>query len=158
MSVTNHGPSGEEVGAQNGVPGCFPAVSRPDARADAARRRAGFPYRFPRDGRQLGGRFSVEENARRLLRWFYLERRLAQAIGSWTLSIPEFEVKIESGRHLFYHADAARTLRERLSEQEVTLKQVDDFRDAELDLLIEEILSAADAPELLVGEIGRAHV
>jgi hypothetical protein len=35
-------------------------------------------------------------------------------LGAWTLSIPEFEVKLETGRHIFYHADAARLLRERL--------------------------------------------
>ena len=45
-----------------------------------------------------------------------------QALGAWTLSIPEFEVKLETGRHIFYHADAARLLRERLSEQEMRLE------------------------------------
>ena len=135
-----HQPSGE-----------IPPVSRPEARQAAAARRSAFPYRFPRDDRQLGGKFSVAENGRRLLRFFYFERRLAQAMGAWTLGIPEFEVKLETGRHLFYHADAARALRERLHEQEKTLKQIDDFRDAEIDGFIEELLSAADAAELLVG-------
>ena len=32
-----------------------------------------------------------------------------------------------------------------------TLKQVDEFRDAQIDRFVEEVLSAADAPELLVG-------
>jgi hypothetical protein len=73
----------------------------------------------------LGGKFSVKENARRLLRFFYFERRLAQALGAWTLSIPEFEVKLETGRHIFFHADAARLFRERLSEQEMRLKDID---------------------------------
>jgi hypothetical protein len=131
--------------------GEIPAVSRPEARQAAAARRAAFAYRFPRDGRQLGGKFSVAENAKRLMRFFYFERRLAQAIGAWTLAIPEFEVKLEAGRHLFYHADAARSLRERLHEQEKTLKQIDEFRDAEIDRFIDELLSAADAAELLVG-------
>src|SRR5579862_2873993 len=124
------------------------AVTRPEERADAARRRAGYPYRFPRDARKMGGRFSVDENARRLLRYFYLERRLAQALGSWTLTIPDFEVKVETGRHIFYHADSARRLRERLYEQEKRLSQVDAFRDAEIDDFIDEMLSAEDTPEL----------
>src|SRR6266478_8724279 len=93
-------------------------ISRPEERAAAAERARAYPYRFPRDRRQLGGKFSVEENARRLFRFFYFERRLMQALGAWTLSIPEFEVKLEIGRHIFYHADAARALRERLHEQE----------------------------------------
>jgi len=129
----------------------IPAVSRPDERAAARKRRQAYPFRFPSDRRPLGGKFSVKENARRLLRFFYFERRLAQALGAWTLSIPEFEVKLETGRHIFYHADAARLLRERLSEQEMRLKDIDQFRDAEIDRFIDELLSASNAAELLVG-------
>ncbi len=134
-------------------------ASFPESREAAAQRRRDFPYRFPRDPRPLGGRFTVQENSRRLLRFFYFERRLAQALGSWTLAIPEFEVKVETGRHIFYHADAANTLRTRLNEQEQSLKTIDAFRDEPIDRLIDEMLSAADAPELLVGVhqvVGRA--
>jgi hypothetical protein len=134
-----------------------PAFS--EQRADAEARRRAFPYRFPRDRRHLHGKFSVAENARRLLRFFYLERRLMQALGAWTLSIPELEVKIETGRHLFYHADAARLLRERLTEQELRPREIDGFRDPEIDRFIDEMLSAKSAPELLVGVhqvLGRA--
>src|SRR4029078_2543755 len=88
----------------------FPAISRPAERAAAAERRKQYPYRFPRETRRLGGKFTVAENARRLLRYFYFERRLAQALGGWTMAIGDFEVAIETGRHIFYHADAARTL------------------------------------------------
>src|ERR1041385_640682 len=119
----------------------IPSASRSQERAAAAERSRAFPYRFPRDPRHLGGKFSVEENARRLTRFFYFERRLMQALGAWTLSIPEFEVKLETGRHIFYHADAARALRERLHEQELRLADIDSFRDGEIDLFIEEILS-----------------
>jgi hypothetical protein len=133
------------------TPSSFPPASRPEQRAAASARRAAYPYKFPRDRRKLGGKFSVEENARRLLRFFYLERRLAQGLGSWTLAIPDFEVKIETGRHLFWHADAARRLRERLHEQEMRLREIDAFRDAEIDGFLDELLSAADTPELLVG-------
>ncbi len=129
----------------------LPYVPIPGQREAANERRKHFPYRFPRDPRRLGGKFTVAENARRLLRYFYFERRLMQALGAWTLSIPEFEVKLETGRHLFYHADAARLLRERLSEQEMRLKDIDAFRDGEIDEFIEEMLSAENAPELLVG-------
>jgi len=60
----------------------IPAVSFPEQRAAAAERRRQFPFRFPRDERRLGGKFTVAENARRLLRFFYFERRLAQGFGS----------------------------------------------------------------------------
>src|SRR5712672_1993833 len=118
----------------------LPSASRSTERAAAAERARAFPYRFPRDPRHLRGKFSVEENARRLTRFFYLERRLMQALGAWTLSIPEFEVKLETGRHIFYHADAARLLRERLSEQEARQKEIDQFRDQQIDRFIEEML------------------
>src|SRR5881296_3837780 len=139
--------------------GTIPTVSFAHQRAAAEERRQAFPYRFPRDGRQLGGKYSVAENSRRLLRFFYFERRLMQALGAWTLSIPEFEVKLETGRHIFYHADAARLLRDRLNEQEMRLRDIDGFRDPEIDRFIEESLSAESACELLVGMhqvIGRA--
>lgn len=135
----------------NGSRGHFPPVSYPEAREAAGERRRGYPYRFPRDTRPLGGKLTVKENAERLLRYFYLERRLSHALGSWTLAIPEFEVKIETGRHIFYHMDAARTLRERLTEQEKGLKAIDGYRNAGIDRFVDELLCAADAPELLVG-------
>lgn len=129
----------------------FPVASRPGERTAAQARRNAFPYRFPRDPRQMGGKYDVTENARRLMRFFYLERRLMQAIGAWTLAIAEFEVKVESGRHLFYHADAARFLRERLHEQEQRLATIDGYRNEEIDRFIDEMLSASDTPEFLIG-------
>jgi hypothetical protein len=137
------------------------AVSRPEQHAAAAERRKAYPYKFPRDRRKMGGKFTVDENARRLLRWFYIERRLSHGLGSWTLTIPDFEVKIETGRHIFWHMDAANKLRVRLTEQEMRKASIDGFRDEEIDRLIDEVLSAADTPELLVGihqVIGKALV
>ena len=131
--------------------GEFPVVSRPEERAAAQARVQAFPYRFPRDHRRMGGKYDVKENGRRLMRYFYFERRLMHAIGAWTLAIPEFEVKVESGRHVFYHADASKLLRERLNEQEKRLSTIDDFRDEEIDRVIDEMLSAEDTPAFLVG-------
>jgi hypothetical protein len=152
---TNSQTTSKSAGQANEIP----TESRPAERLAATERACAYPYRFPRDRRLLGGKFSVEENAHRLLRFFYFERRLMQALGAWTLSIPEFEVKLETGRHIFYHADAARFLRERLNEQEIRIRDIDNFRDAEIDRFIDEMLSAESAPEFLVGihqVVGRA--
>ena len=135
----------------NPTNGDLSANSRSSERMAAAERSRSYPYRFPRDFRRLGGKFSVEENGRRLLRFFYWERRLMQAQGAWTLSIPEFEVKLETGRHIFYHADVARSVRERLHEQEFRLADIDNHRDADIDRFIEEMLSGSNPAELLVG-------
>src|SRR2546422_541296 len=155
----SHTTPSHDNGQGNSPTDSIPYVAIPGQRAAAAERQRAFPYRFPRDPRLLGGKFSVAENARRLRRFFYFERRLMQALGAWTLSIPEFEVKLETGRHIFYHGDAARLLRERLNEQEMRLRDIDGFRDPEIDRVIEEMLSANSACELLVGMhqvIGRA--
>ena len=151
--------NGSDQEKSTNTPGTIPTVSFEHQRAAAVERTRTYPYKFPRDSRPLGGKFSVAENTRRLLRFFYFERRLMQALGAWTLSIPEFEVKLETGRHILYHGDAARLLRERLTEQEMRLKDIDAFRDPEIDRFIEEMLSANSAGELLVGVhqvIGRA--
>ena len=98
----------------NPTNGDLSANSRSAERQAATDRSRSYPYRFPRDFRRLGGKFSVEENGRRLLRFFYWERRLLQALGAWTLSIPEFEVKLETGRHIFYHALGANSAKDPL--------------------------------------------
>ncbi|MEY3773850.1 MAG: hypothetical protein RLZZ129_630, partial [Verrucomicrobiota bacterium] len=141
----------EDTSGQSADKTIITAQSLAGQREAAAERRAKFPYRFPVDRRQLGGKFTVKENSRRLLRYFYLERRLMHALGSWTLTIPEYEVKLETGRHIFWHADAARFLRERLTEQEYRPKVIDAFRDPEIDRFIDEMLSAESPAELLVG-------
>jgi len=143
-----------ETGSTNGGPKnreSIPTNSFADQRAAAEERKKAYPYRFPRDNRRLGGKFSVEENARRLLRFFYFERRLMHGLGAWALSVPEFEVKLEIGRHIFYHADAARLLRERLHEQEIRIKEIDSYHNEDIDRFVDEMLSANSAPELLAG-------
>lgn len=141
----------EDTSGQPAEKNIIAAQSLAGQREAAAERRAKYPYRFPVDRRQLGGKFTVKENSRRLLRFFYFERRLMHALGSWTLTIPEYEVKLETGRHIFWHADAARFLRERLTEQEYRPKVIDAFRDPEIDRFIDEMLSAESPAELLVG-------
>ncbi|HXJ75232.1 MAG TPA: hypothetical protein VNM37_20420, partial [Candidatus Dormibacteraeota bacterium] len=136
---TSNNGNGAPAPAPAAVPATaeIPYTAVPGQREASAARRRAYPYRFPRDSRILGGQFTVAENAQRLLRFFYFERRLMQALGAWTLSIPEFEVKLETGRHIFYHGDAARLLRERLQEQEMRPRDIDGYRCAEIDGFIE---------------------
>jgi hypothetical protein len=99
----------------------------------------------------LGGKFTVAENARRLLRFFYFERRLMQSLGAWTLSIPEFEVKLETAVTSITTRTAARRVPGTSYGTRDAARDIDGFRDAEIDNFIEELLSAANAPELLAG-------
>src|SRR5256885_987420 len=91
----------------------IPYVPVAGQRAAARKRKKVFPSPFPRAPGCLGGKFDVAENAGRLRRFFFFERRLMQALGAWTLSIPDFEVNPETGRHIFSPAGAARLLRDR---------------------------------------------
>ena len=88
----------------------------------------------------------MAENGRRLLRFFYLERRLAQALGHGRWRSRNSKSRSRPAGTSFIAADAAHGLRQRLLEQEKTLPKIDAFRDAEIDQFIEELLSAADSP------------
>src|SRR5438045_2661400 len=68
-------------------------------------------YDFPQDERTLGGAYTVEENAHLLLRYFLFERLLLRAEAGWLMGTPEFEVKVEYGRHIYYHSEAAMKFR-----------------------------------------------
>ncbi|HWF44218.1 MAG TPA: hypothetical protein VG537_06220, partial [Candidatus Kapabacteria bacterium] len=59
-------------------------------------------YNFPKDLRRLGGDFTVEENQKRLLRFFLFERNILRSIAGWSMGTPEFEVKLEFGRHIYW--------------------------------------------------------
>src|SRR5450631_2498465 len=73
-------------------------------------------YNFPKDFRRLGADFSVEENQQRLLRFFLFERNMIRSMAGWVIGTPEFEVKVEFGRHIFWHAEAGMKIRTRLTE------------------------------------------
>lgn len=111
-------------------------------------------YNFPEDPRQLGGAFTVDENADRLLRFFYCERLAARAHAGWSMGTPEFEVKVEYGRHIFYHAEAAKRIRERLTELRTSTDTTDSFRDDEIDLFFAELIASESPAHFLCGMYG----
>ena len=73
-------------------------------------------FDFPQDERKIGGAYRVDENAELLLRYFLFERLLLRAQAGWLMGTPEFEVKVEYGRHIYYHSEAAMKFRTRLTE------------------------------------------
>lgn len=114
--------------------------SWPDA---AELRGSGEPLRrfdFPKDLRRLGGDFTVEDNQKRLLRFFLFERSMLRALAGWSMGTPEFEVKVEYGRHIYYHAEAGMRLRTRLSELRTADETTDKFAAADISELFGELL------------------
>ncbi len=74
------------------------------------------PAFAPWDRRALPGLFDVEESARRVGAYAWLEMRLFEALGGWIATVPELDVKLVLGRHCYHHAWHAEQLQQRLPE------------------------------------------
>ena len=74
------------------------------------------PAFAPWDRRTLPGLFDVEESARRVGAYAWLEMRLFEALGGWIATVPELDVKMILGRHCYHHAWHAELMDKRLPE------------------------------------------
>jgi hypothetical protein len=81
--------------------------------ADPRRPRAAFT---PWDRRELPGSFTVEETARRVGAYKWIEMRLFEALGGWVATIPEIDIKLRLGTHCYHHAWHAELWHKRLPE------------------------------------------
>ena len=70
----------------------------------------------PWDRRELPGLFTVEESARRVGHYAWIEMRLFEALGGWVATVPELDVKTMLGRHCYHHAWHAELWHKRLPE------------------------------------------
>jgi len=81
--------------------------------SDPFKARAAFA---PWDRRELPGLFSVEESARRVGIYKWIEMRLFETLGGWVATVPELDVKLVLGRHCYHHAWHAELWDKRLPE------------------------------------------
>src|SRR5688500_14645654 len=123
----------------------------PCTMADPKKPRAAFS---PWDRRELPGIFTVEETARRVGNYKWIEMRLFEALGGWVATVPELDVKLRLGTHCYHHAWHAELWHKRLPElremnqERLTLPADDDivtFMDAvtepgEADQTIEKLV------------------
>jgi hypothetical protein len=58
----------------------------------------------------------VEESARRVGHYAWIEMRLFEALGGWVATVPELDVKTTLGRHCYHHAWHAELWHKRLPE------------------------------------------
>ncbi|HEX9993025.1 MAG TPA: hypothetical protein VGB14_08880 [Acidimicrobiales bacterium] len=70
----------------------------------------------PWDRRELPGAFDVEESARRVGHYKWIEMRLFEALGGWVATVPELDVKLRLGTHCYHHAWHAELWHKRLPE------------------------------------------
>lgn len=68
------------------------------------------------DRREFGGRFTVNENSRRLANYRYLEIQLMEMLGGWCMTTPQLAFKATFGYHVYDHAQAADLIGERLKQ------------------------------------------
>jgi hypothetical protein len=81
--------------------------------ADPKKARAPFA---PWDRRELPGSFTVEETARRVGHYKWIEMKLFEALGGWIATVPELDVKMRLGTHCYHHAWHADLWNKRLPE------------------------------------------
>lgn len=81
--------------------------------ADPSTPRAPFA---PWDRRELPGRFSVEETARRVGNYKWIEMRIFELMGGWVATVPELDIKLRLGTHCYHHAFHSELWHKRLPE------------------------------------------
>ncbi|HEX9970422.1 MAG TPA: hypothetical protein VGB03_09795 [Acidimicrobiales bacterium] len=74
------------------------------------------PAFAPWDRRELPGEFDVEESARRVGNYKWIEMKLFEALGGWIATVPELDVKMRLGTHTYKHAWHAELWHKRLPE------------------------------------------
>ena len=74
------------------------------------------PAFAPWDRRELPGAFPVEETARRVGHYKWVEMKLFEALGGWIATVPELDVKMRLGTHCYHHAWHADLWNKRLPE------------------------------------------
>lgn len=98
--------------------------------------------------------YGVEENVMRFLRYAWIEKRAMEVGLYWLASTPEWEVKEALGLHLSLDADHAADIRVRVSEMRNPAPRMDVSPDPAIDQFFEELLTAQDTIEKMVGLYG----
>src|SRR5690349_17856866 len=118
--------------------------------ADGSAPRAAFA---PWDRRELPGLFTVEESARRVGHYAWIEMRLFEALGGWVATVPELDVKTMLGRHCYHHAWHAELWHKRLPElREMRPERLIKAPNAELEAFV-TALTEPEAPDLTIEKL-----
>jgi len=105
---------------------------------------------LPPDTRQLGGTFDVHESGRRVVRYQVVSVQVMRLLGGWLAKIPEYELKLEIGRHVWQDAQAAEALRVRTGELRVPA-DADRRPPLEVQRFLDALDAAQTALDFLVG-------
>jgi uncharacterized ferritin-like protein (DUF455 family) len=97
---------------------------------------------LPPDTRRLGGTFDVRESGRRVVRYQMVTFEIMRLLGGWLAKVPEYELKLEIGRHVWQDAQAAEALRARTGELRIPADA-----DRRPPVEVQRFLDALDAAE-----------
>jgi hypothetical protein len=107
----------------------------------------------PWDRRELPGLFTVEESARRVGHYAWIEMRLFEALGGWVATVPELDVKTTLGRHCYHHAWHAELWVKRLPElREMRPERLVQPPNADMEAFV-AALTEPEAPELTIEKL-----
>jgi hypothetical protein len=95
--------------------------------------------------------YSVDENVRRLLRYHWVEKRLAQILIARIPETPEWEVKGGFALHQWQDIEHATDLARRIAEMRHPMPRLDHPPDERLEGMLQEVEQAQDTVELLAG-------
>jgi len=107
----------------------------------------------PWDRRTLPGLFDVDETARRIGHYKWIETKLFEAMGGWVATVPELDVKMRLGTHCYHHAWHADLFNKRLPElremkpERLTAPPNDDM------VAFVEAMTEPEAPELTIEKL-----
>src|SRR5262245_43621206 len=94
---------------------------------------------------------SVEENVRRLVRFHWVEQRLAAIVVARIADTPEWEVKGGLALHQYLDIEHATSLGQRIRELRHPAHRLDTPPDDDLELFLNEVAEAQDTVELIAG-------
>jgi hypothetical protein len=111
------------------------------------------PAFAPWDRRELPGLFLVEESARRVGNYKWLEMRTFEAMGGWVATVPELDVKLVLGRHCYHHAWHAELWDKRLPElREMNTDRLTEAPNEAMERFV-EALTAHEGPEFTIEKL-----
>src|SRR5256885_438448 len=111
------------------------------------------PAFAPWDRRELPGAFTVEETARRVGNYKWIEMRLFEALGGWVATVPELDVKMRLGTHCYHHAWHADLWHKRLPElREMSPERLTVPANDELVAFI-DVMTEPEAPDLTIEKL-----
>lgn len=104
----------------------------------------------PWDRRELPGLFSVEETAKRVGHYKWIEMRIFELMGGWVATVPELDIKLRLGTHCYHHAFHSELWHKRLPElREMNPDRMTVAPNAEFEAFV-EALGAPEASDLTI--------